>query len=550
MRRQTLGNLDVNRMPQTPGSALSEAAAGRRMTIMTPKPRTEDHRQDPAWRKEKAQSMLDFLHRHGWSTQQLPDLHALCHCPTHGQVLAILQFLFRLADHTLALASLDADKVTTIFKRGLQYPTNLPAAKKVLQITPLTWHTMLAAIVWLAEKLDAGERLRSTYSQSPPAAGGADTGLFHSWAAKGYKFAVQGCDDWVRVEQEFVLNIDRQRRDTLHEVAMLQATRDAVRRRRADGRAQLEAREASRHRADTFARDLQSYEIFLERKAEHNDGKAVAAAEGERGMGEWTREIESLERQRSAVHQALQAQELTKDDVERLEREKLRLHTQIVEQSVRAKATAREVETIEAQVHREVDALCTRIAELNNAAALLLVFPGGKHMYPGETLRVVRDLAGCATIQDLQLLAPAPRMISGNLDALLQRYRGKKQAMIEAQRALRMEMQCRESALKEQVAEADALAHEIDWMAAACSAASDHRNSLTRLHEELLANRARYDRNTQQYATDISAGLTQVMRRRDAMEAILAGVEMEMAARLAAAGIVMSDDEDDDDDLS
>eukprot|EP00667_Euglena_gracilis_P007453 EG_transcript_7526 len=482
---------------------------------------------DPRWRKEKAQFFLEFAGAHGWPIDQSIDMKAFCSCPSNSEVMAILQFLFNLTNPEIQIENLDGDMVLMLFKRVLKYPYTIPVARKVIQITPLTWHTMFGAIIWFVEKIKAdedealAERARSAATDGPR--------QFHAWVAGMYCTAQQGLDDWRRMELDLLQNMERQVRDHMAHTAASQKEMSRMAEQVQELRKYSDELTSLQQECETLRRDLQNFTLFLANMQEHTTSVAASIAEEERTGAELGREAAAREREKACVLHALHSQELTKDEEERLRRKKALLHAQLADLSSRSKLVAGDMQGIEHQLHRKVDQLNAMISKVNGESAVLHCCPGGKHPYPGDVLLRINDDSESPNAQALQ---PDPRDLQQAFDSLRQHYVQKQQATADGLRVLKHELRQRDAVRQEQHARAEALAADVARLEGSCAELARRLRSCEMLRQEMETNALKHHREIEQLTAAISAGVSNLIRFKEVIEPTIAGVFLDYEARL------------------
>eukprot|EP00668_Euglena_longa_P029148 GGOE01036492.1.p1 GENE.GGOE01036492.1~~GGOE01036492.1.p1 ORF type:complete len:549 (-),score=126.59 GGOE01036492.1:255-1796(-) len=485
---------------------------------------------DVRWKREKAQFLLEFMKEHG--VVHTIEMKALCSCPSNSEVSSTLQFLFNLVDHESQIDTLDGDMVLTIFKKVLKYPFNIPVAKKVIQITPLTWHTMFGAIIWLAEKLKADEERLHTDRCGTEGSDGPKE--FYMWVDRMYEKAQLGLDDWRRIELDVMQNMERQVRDFMLQSTALQSEMKRLGAWLHDIQSQPDDLLHLQQQWDTFRKDLQNFTIFVAKMQEHNVAKAAAIAEEERTAAELSREVAAREQDKALVLHALHSQEISKDEEEVLKRKKALFHAQLADQSSRLKSVVSDMQEVEHQLHRKVDQLNVKITEVNGAAALLHCCPGGKHPYPGDVLLRINAESQGTNIQDVQPLQPDPKDLRQAFDQLRQRYQQKQQVSTERLCVLKHELKQLEETRQEQVALAEAMAAEVAHLERSSTELADKLRSCEKLRVEMDTNMVKYNREFEQLTAAISAGVSNLIRFREIIEPTIANVFVECDARLRA----------------
>lgn len=248
------------------------------------------------WKKEKAQMVVDFVKSHNWPIDRNIDVRLLCHCPPNSEVMFLLQFLINMVDPDFRLDSLDGDAVTNVFKKVLKYPYAIPVAKKVVQITPLTWPSVFGAVVWLVEKLQQDEhRLLHAGSPIPGIDNAAE---FYGWVSSMYQKALWGQDEWRLAELELRQNMEAQVRELNRDNVRLESERE-------NSKSALQAlierpddlKKAYKQREE-WSQDVHNFTIFVEKMKEYNESKRVDLETAERYTAELERHDRRAQRSR------------------------------------------------------------------------------------------------------------------------------------------------------------------------------------------------------------------------------------------------------------
>ena len=536
MHRHTLGPMSSNdvvrRMTMATGRSRSESqdVSKRRASSFHSSvhgSKREDPRplKDGVWKKEKAQTVVDFVKDKGWPIDRNIDIRLLCHCPPNSEVLFLLQFLINLFDPEFRLESLDGDAVTNVFKRVLRYPYSIPVAKKLVQITPLTWPAVFGAVVWLVEKLQTDFKRR----EADEAQNGVDSPYnFYFWVSQMYQKALWGVDDWRLPELELRQGMERQVSDLNMDNSRLEVMKEQLKADLEDIMNRPDDLHNAHKQRDTLNQDLQNFTTFVGKMAEYNHAKAKAIEDEERVTVELEKDVARLEQQKAHVQHMLQTQELSKDEEEKLKRDKMICNAQLVDLSSRLKATERGVRQVEEQFKFMMDKLEETVAEFNHNATLLQCYPGGKHNYGSDQkLEVIMNASQTSITQDVHLLNLDPKtVIKPALERLESRYIQKNEAASERLRVCKHESKQLEAERYEQSSTLEGLRDEVAAMEKNYRQAEELHLSSQKLMEEIACKQQKYQREKNLLCAAVSEGINSLLSYKD-----LIGHKLDIIAR-------------------
>jgi len=363
-----------------------------------------------------------------------------------------------------------------------------------------------------------------------------DTNQFYMWVREMYQKVLWGYDDWRLAEMEMRQNLELQVREMQMENARTESEKKQLQyelQKLIDSPDDLET---ARKQRDALSQDQQNFGIYLARMKEWNSGKASAIDDQSRLTVELQRDVERLEQQKGHVVHLLQTQTLTKDEEERLMREKLLCNAQLAELCSRVKTTERGVEQVEQHLQLMMDKLEERVAEFNHAATLQKCYPGGKHTYGSDLkLEVNGKVLHASDVQDLQMLSVDPKtVIKPAIDRLQQRYQVKKQTVGEQLRVCQHEVKMLTAEKSEKMSTLETLREEVAAMDGVFGHAVQLHKSCQNLQIEIMNNQQKYHREKAQLCNAVSEGISHLLSYKDMIQYKLEKVHAECEAKVHA----------------
>jgi kinetochore protein NDC80 len=322
---------------------------------------------------EQLNDLIRYLVSNSYNQRISPKLF---NPPTGKEFKNVVTFLFRLLDDGYELTGRVEDEVPMIFK-GLHYPFGISKTGLTAVGSPHTWPALLGALSWLVELLEYDSAVRMAEEAEEGGAGsgeadGGDERMFFSYLRESYAAFLD--DDTQRfkdLDAEISTTFRGKHDEIEAETCAFEDESARIREELEELRAKrthLPALEAKR--ADLVS-DKGKFETLIQQLTEHKaalDHKLAQRVEEAEGKEAEQREAEEA---LAGVRHTIETQELSVDDVERIQAQRQRHMEKAAATAKQKEEARRELAEAEAVLAAAIEGLEGQLVEYHKAASSL-----------------------------------------------------------------------------------------------------------------------------------------------------------------------------------
>ena len=299
------------------------SSAYGRATMKDPRPIS-----DRGYMNNSVRTLLRFL-----STEQYdhPLSSKLLTRPTGKDFFNIVKFLFRIVDPNYECTKKMVDEVPLVFK-GLGYPFGISKTGLSAVGSPHTWPALLSSLTWLIELLEYDMQAQAAKSQELEKGEGAAEAEhnFYEYLRSAYESFMSGDDKmYQQLEQDLIADGEERDAAVQREIARLRQENEAL---SAEAHA-LENSESEVPRLRTiladYRSDLSKFDRLIVQLQAHTKGLQAKRADRMAERDRAQRELDVAEEARVVARQAVEAQELSEEDVKRMAAQRSRLQSEL-----------------------------------------------------------------------------------------------------------------------------------------------------------------------------------------------------------------------------
>lgn len=313
--------------------------------------------------------------------------------PTGKEFKAVVLHLFRLLDSGYEMTGRVEDEVPLIFK-GLRYPFGISKTGLTAVGSPHTWPALLGALSWLVDLLrydaavaaaeegsasaddnDAAAASSSSAAAAaavPASSAGGDEQAFFSYVRQSYEAFLSGDDGRAEeLDEELTAVFEAQQSEIEEEEAAAREETERLRAELEEVRArqkELPAMEAKR--ADLLS-DKGKFETLIGQLHEHKAALQAKLAQREEEADGKAAEQREAEEALAAVRHTIETQELSVDDVQRMDTQRKRHEEKAAANRRQKEEARRELAEAEAVLATAAETLEGELTQYRRAAAAL-----------------------------------------------------------------------------------------------------------------------------------------------------------------------------------
>jgi hypothetical protein len=307
--------------------------------------------------------------------------------PTAKDFTYIVSFLFRQVDGNFRITGKLEDEVLAFFK-AMRYPFAISKASMQAVGTMHTWPTLLASITWMVELLTYDEEVQNDAANQAALAGSgsgcgsvddferADEKALFEYLGKAYKAFLDGDDDlYAQLEDSLVGSFETRCGEMQAQCQALETKIEDMRTEMAACHTRHAALPGLQQRHSDYLSDLGKFRSLIEQLTAHREGLAAKVEKREEELASLYRSLEDVRGEVGELKAVVAAQELSPEDVARMQQERARLDEALDkarEHKVKMHKTLWEAEI---EVSRAVVDLETAAQTFNTKAAALNLIP-------------------------------------------------------------------------------------------------------------------------------------------------------------------------------
>ncbi|TFJ81071.1 hypothetical protein NSK_007714 [Nannochloropsis salina CCMP1776] len=368
-----------NGPPRKSSTGLRKSTAYGSHVRQDPRPNT-----DKGYIQASIRGLINYLTDHNYDQ---PFSAKILQRPTAKDFTYIVSFLFRQVDGNFRITGKLEDEVLAFFK-AMRYPFAISKASMQAVGTMHTWPTLLASITWMVELLTYDEEVQNDAANQAALAGSgsgcgsvddferADEKALFEYLGKAYKAFLDGDDDlYAQLEDSLVGSFETRCGEMQAQCQALETKIEDMRTEMAACHTRHAALPGLQQRHSDYLSDLGKFRSLIEQLTAHREGLAAKVEKREEELASLYRSLEDVRGEVGELKAVVAAQELSPEDVARMQQERARLDEALDkarEHKVKMHKTLWEAEI---EVSRAVVDLETAAQTFNTKAAALNLIP-------------------------------------------------------------------------------------------------------------------------------------------------------------------------------
>ncbi|GAB5033315.1 kinetochore protein ndc8 [Nannochloropsis oceanica] len=347
-------------------------------------------RQDPRPNTDKSyiqtsiRGLINYLTDHNYDQ---PFSAKILQRPTAKDFTYIVSFLFRQVDANFRITGKLEEEVLQFFK-AMHYPFPISKASMQAVGTMHTWPTLLASITWMVELLTYDEEVQNDAANQAALAGSsgssssvddferADEKALFEYLGKAYKAFLDGDDElYEKLEDGLVGSFEGRCGEVEAQCAVLEANIAQMQAEAQVCRTRHAALPGLRQRRADYESDLGKFRTLIEQLTAHREGLAAKVEKREGELAELYRSLEMVRTETAELKQVVAGQELSPEDVARMQQERVRLDEALGKAREHKGKMQKALWEAEMELSRAVVDLETAAQTFNGKAASLQLIP-------------------------------------------------------------------------------------------------------------------------------------------------------------------------------
>ena len=349
-------------------------------------------RQDPRPNTDKSyiqtsiRGLINYLTDHNYDQ---PFSAKILQRPTAKDFTYIVSFLFRQVDANFRITGKLEEEVLQFFK-AMHYPFPISKASMQAVGTMHTWPTLLASITWMVELLTYDEEVQNDAANQAALAGSssssgcgsvddferADEKALFEYLGVAYKAFLDGDDEtYEKLEDGLVGSFEGRCGEVEAQCAALEASIDQMQAEVQVCHTRHAALPGLRQRRADYESDLGKFRTLIEQLTAHREGLAAKVEKREGELAGLYRSLEMVRAEMVELKQVVAGQELSPEDVARMQQERVRLDEALGKAREHKGKMQKALWEAEMELSRAVVDLETAAQLFNSKAAGLQLIP-------------------------------------------------------------------------------------------------------------------------------------------------------------------------------
>ena len=347
-------------------------------------------RQDPRPNTDKSyiqtsiRGLINYLTDHNYDQ---PFSAKILQRPTAKDFTYIVSFLFRQVDANFRITGKLEEEVLQFFK-AMHYPFPISKASMQAVGTMHTWPTLLASITWMVELLTYDEEVQNDAANQAALAGSsgssssvddferADEKALFEYLGKAYKAFLDGDDEmYAELEDGLVGSFEGRCGEVEAQCAVLEANITQMQAEAQVCHTRHAALPGLRQRRADYESDLGKFRTLIEQLTAHREGLSAKVEKREGELAELYRSLEMVRAETAELKQVVAGQELSPEDVARMQQERIRLDEALEKAREHKGKMQKTLWEAEMELSRAVVDLETAAQTFNGKAASLQLIP-------------------------------------------------------------------------------------------------------------------------------------------------------------------------------
>ncbi len=345
-------------------------------------------RQDPRPNTDKGyiqtsiRGLINYLTDHNYDH---PFSTKILQRPTAKDFTYIISFLFRQVDPNFHITGKLEDEVLAFFK-SMHYPFPISKASMQAVGTMHTWPTLLASITWMVELLTYDEEVQNdAANQAALLTQGvgsvddyerADEKALFEYLGQAYKAFLDGDDEkYAELEDGLVGSFESRCADVEAQCVAVEANLAKMKEQVAACHARHEELPGLQQRHADYQSDLGKFRTLIEQLTTHREGLAAKVEKREGELATLYRSLEMVRAETQELKAVVNAQELSPEDVQRMQQERARLDEALEKAREHKAKMHKALWEAEMELSRSVVDLETAAQTFNTKAAALQLIP-------------------------------------------------------------------------------------------------------------------------------------------------------------------------------
>jgi len=349
-------------------------------------------RQDPRPNTDKSyiqtsiRGLINYLTDHNYDQ---PFSAKILQRPTAKDFTYIVSFVFRQVDANFRITGKLEEEVLQFFK-AMHYPFPISKASMQAVGTMHTWPTLLASITWMVELLTYDEEVQNDAANQAALAGSssssgcgsvddferADEKALFEYLGVAYKAFLDGDDEtYEKLEDGLVGSFEGRCGEVEAQCAALEASIDQMQAEVQVCHTRHAALPGLRQRRADYESDLGKFRTLIEQLTAHREGLAAKVEKREGELAGLYRSLEMVRAEMVELKQVVAGQELSPEDVARMQQERVRLDEALGKAREHKGKMQKALWEAEMELSRAVVDLETAAQLFNSKAAGLQLIP-------------------------------------------------------------------------------------------------------------------------------------------------------------------------------
>jgi len=344
---------------------------------------------DKGFMNASIRSLLNYLITHNYDSTISPKILAR---PSSKDFNNIVTFLLRMVDTNFNNGTMKFEDEVSLAFKSLGYPFNISKTALYAVGSPHTWPGLLAAITWLIELLTYDEEVSATRQLEAEEANNPDPNsneeedleklgqnsdkAFFSYLGEAYTSFLSGDDNtYTALEEDLVQNFEAGNVGVERELARLADENEALTgendelTKMSSSLPELEKREAE------LQSDLAKFHKLIEQLNQHKETLQQKVEARTEELSKNEAELQSLAASVDSLKTQVSTQELSADDVRRLQGERARLEEGLERATAMKAQHNKAFFDQEAQLTTVLNEIDANVAQYNAKCAALHLIP-------------------------------------------------------------------------------------------------------------------------------------------------------------------------------
>lgn len=356
-----------------------------------------------ATQSQMGQELMEFLTQRNFELEMKHTLTPnFMRSPTQKDFNLCFQFLYHCIDPAYRFQKTMDQEIPPLLKQ-LRYPFEKNISKSQLgAVGGTNWSTFLGLLHWMMQLTKMTESYAAGHYDDACAEAGFDTGADRIT----FQFLSDAYKSWLSVEDDDDDEDEAQRLIQPHIDAMAEAFEQANSQNLEQLRALEEEAKVLQAQIDELARSaprlakldeqitvleedrgkFEAYNMSMEAKVEKYEAKAKAAEES---LKKIELELQDAEEDRRALQDAVDAQGITVQDIDRMNSERKRLQTGVENAALRSEECREAVKAREAETSGKLEELEDAVSKYNSLGYLIGIIPSDAPNAHGEKYELV-----------------------------------------------------------------------------------------------------------------------------------------------------------------